>query len=232
MLNDLIAISGLKNSGKSEAAHMLKYLLNAPKPFRRYFWYKLGLKFSCKWKITSFAKPLKEVLSIILKEDICKFENRNFKENYFVSIGSNRVIPRELLDDNDILSDNKFTKLIKTNEPLPSNIYLSIRQLMQYFGTEVCRKYLGETVWIDATLKNRKNHTIISDLRFKNEFDIVKQYNGKVIYIKRDCSKPGSHASEREIIDLYNQNKFDYVVENNGSLKDLFNNLKICCEES
>lgn len=35
------AISGAAGSGKDLAAHMLLYLLNAKKPFRNYFWYKL-----------------------------------------------------------------------------------------------------------------------------------------------------------------------------------------------
>ena len=63
MLNDPIAISGVKNSGKTEASYMLQYLLNAPKPFRRYFWYKIGLKFPKRWKIISFANLIKILLS-------------------------------------------------------------------------------------------------------------------------------------------------------------------------
>lgn len=205
---------------------MLQYLLNAPKPFRRYCWYKLGLKFPAKWRITSFAKPLKEVLAIILNTDVNKFEDRDFKENYFVCGEISKVVPRKLLDDEDILSDNKFTKLIKSGSPLPPKTWLSIRQLMQYFGTEVCRNWFGEYIWINATLNNITHPTIVSDLRFKNEFVTVKSLNGKIIYINRDICKPGTHASERELIELYNQNEFDYVVNNNSSLKDLFNNLK------
>jgi len=34
---NLIAISGLANSGKDTAANMLNYLLNAPKLFRTYW---------------------------------------------------------------------------------------------------------------------------------------------------------------------------------------------------
>jgi uridine kinase len=33
----LISIAGLANSGKDTVAHMLNYLLNAPKCFRSYF---------------------------------------------------------------------------------------------------------------------------------------------------------------------------------------------------
>ena len=231
MWSDLIAISGIKGSGKDTATHMLQYLLNSPKLFRNYFWYKIGLRFPNKWKIISFAKPLKKVLAIILSVDSKKFNDRDFKENHFVNLDNFRIVEKYLLDSDDILSDNKFTKLIKTGEPLPIDTWLSIRQLMQYAGTEMAQKYLGRNVWINATLKNAKK-CIVSDLRFKKEFEEVKLRDGVIIYIKRYSAKPGSHASEREMVDLYNQDKFDYVIDNNGSLKDLFNNLKVCCEES
>lgn len=34
---NIIAVGGLKNSGKTEAATMFEYLLNTPKPFRTYW---------------------------------------------------------------------------------------------------------------------------------------------------------------------------------------------------
>jgi hypothetical protein len=34
---NIIAVGGLKNSGKTEAAAMFEYLLNTPKPFRTYW---------------------------------------------------------------------------------------------------------------------------------------------------------------------------------------------------
>lgn len=222
---NIIAISSFKNAGKDTAAHMLQYLLNAPKIFRFYWCYKLFKNFPGKWKITSFAKPLKEVLSVILGVPVKKFEDRNFKENYYVHLWDFKIVEKYLLDDSDILSDNKFTKAIKTGEPFPKDTWLSIRQLMQYFGTQVLQTYLGRRVWINSTLK-RKYPFIISDLRFIEEYNAVKELNGTVIYIKRDSAKPGTHQSEREVLDLYNQNKFDCIVDNNGTLSDLFNNLK------
>ena len=57
---NLIAIGGLKNSGKDEASRMLQYCLNAPKFLRNYWCYKHFNKIiSGKYTITSFAYPLK-----------------------------------------------------------------------------------------------------------------------------------------------------------------------------
>jgi dephospho-CoA kinase len=36
----------------------------------------------------------------------------------------------------------------------------------------------------------------------------------------------GQHASEREMEELLNNNKYDYVIQNNGSIQDLFNHIK------
>ncbi len=224
----LISIAGLANSGKSESSAMLAYLLNSPKLFRTFWWYKFLKKwpFKRRWKITAFAKPLKQSLAILLNKPENWFENRENKEFYYVSLSSLKLYHKDRLHDNIKLSENKFQKLIKTGDPLPNEYLMSVRQLMQYFGTEVVRKYLGDKTWINSTLNGCKDNTIISDLRFKVELDEIQKRKGICIYIKRDLAKPGSHASEREVIDLFTDNRFDFVVDNNGSLNDLFNNLK------
>lgn len=224
----LICIAGLANAGKDTATHMLHYLLNAPKMFRTYGWYKLLKKwpFKNKWKITSFAKPLKRTLAVILVKPVEWFDDRKNKEKYYVDLNTLNVYSKYELRDDLRLSENKFQKLIKSGEPLPLDQYISIRQLMQYYGTECVRKYLGDKTWINSTLNTIKDNTIISDLRFRVELEEVKKKNGKIIYISRSSSKPGSHASEREVVELFNERRFDYVVPNEGTLKELFNNLK------
>lgn len=221
----LIAIAGLKNSGKDSAAKMVEYLLNAPRLFRTYFWYKLLKRFPGKWNTTAFAKPLKQSLAIILNVPVNRFDDRYFKENVFVNLDSMLIIDKQLLDDEDILSENKFSKLIKSNEPLTG--YISIRQLMQYYGTSVIRKFLGDKTWINSTLNQCvSKNIIVSDLRFKVEYSEVKLRDGIIIYIERPGCIPGSHSSEREVLDMKEQNLFDYTIQNNSSLKDLFYNIK------
>lgn len=217
----LIAVGGLKGSGKDTAAKMLQYILNSPKLFRTYFWYKIFNKFPGKWKITAFAKPLKEVLSVIIGVHPSQFEDRNFKEGKVIDLKSAKIYDNVELYG---ISQNRFNKIIKTGEPIDEPI--TIRQLMQYFGTEVCRRFIGENVWINATLNNLKGYTIVSDLRFRNELDAIHKNDGIAIYINRDSCQYGMHPSEREVVELYNTGQFDYIINNNLQLKDLFNNLK------
>ena len=223
----LISIAGLANSGKDTAAHMLNYLLNAPKCFRNYFWYKILKKwpFKNKWEITAFAKPLKQTLSIILNKPIQWFDDRKNKETYYIDFNTLKIYPKSITQD--CLSENKFQKLIKTGEPLPVDQFISVRQLMQYYGTEVIRRFLGDKTWINATLNHTSNKNIIvSDLRFKIELSEIKNRNGASIYVSRSSAKPGTHASEREVIELEKENAFDFYIPNEGTLSDLFYNLK------
>lgn len=228
--NNLICIAGLANSGKDTVASMLNYILNAPKCFRTYWWYKLLKRwpFKNKWKTTAFAKPLKETLSVILNKPLEWFNDRYNKENYYVNLNTLQLYSKESIWDNIKLSENKFQKLIKSEEPLPEENLISIRQLMQYYGTNVVRKFIGDKTWINATLNAQSNinKLIISDLRFRVELEEVHKRKGVIIYISRSSAKPGAHASEREVIELYNEGLFDYVVPNEGTLKELFNNIK------
>ena len=225
--NKLIAIAGLKGSGKGECSQMLEYLLNAPIIFRSYFWYKIFKKWPGKWHTTAFAKPLKQTLSIILNQPLEWFEDRFVKEHMYVHLDSLCISDDTLLDEEDILSENKFSKLIKTGEPFPPDTWLSIRQLMQWYGTQIIRKYIGDSTWINATLITCINKpTIISDLRFIVEYNKVKALDGKVWYVTRADCLPGTHSSEYEVIHMENHNMFDEVIVNNGTLKDLFSTIK------
>lgn len=226
---NLIAIAGLKNTGKDTAAKMLYYLLNAPKCFRTYRWYNWLKKwpFKNKWHITAFAKPLKETLSIIMNKPVCWFDNRQNKENMYVNLQTLKTYQKFKLHDDLKLSESKFQKLLKTENPIPQEYLLSIRQLMQYYGTSVIRRFLGDKVWINATLNKTNNHNlIVSDLRFKIELEEIKKRGGCCIYIVRNGTEPGLHSSEREVIEMNNDKQFDYIVCNDGDLEDLFNCLK------
>ena len=227
MLNKIIAISGLKGSGKNEASEMLQFLLSTPKWLRHHWFYKLGFRFFKNWRIVSFATALKEMLSVLIKVPVYKFEDRNFKENYCVDFESMQVIPKSEVSKEYLLSDHKFSKINILANPIYNDYCLTIRQLMQSFGTQLMRTYFGDDIWIKSTLQNHfGENLIISDLRFKIEYESVKKKKGTIIYIDRPECVPGNHASEKEVIELLNDNKFDYVVDNSGDLSQLFNNLK------
>ena len=88
------------------------------------------------------------------------------------------------------------------------------------------RRFFGDKLWIFTTLNNVDN-VIIADQRFFTENHILRTtQNAITLHILRDCASGGLHSSEKEHDDLYNQHCYDHIIDNNGTLKDLFNTLK------
>lgn len=225
--NKLIAVSGVKGSGKDTFTDMLQYCLSVPKMFRQYWFYKNFRKLiKPKYKKTAFADPLKKILSDLLNIPLKKFYDRDFKETCIINIPTLKEEPTY----SGTWSDSKFNKMVKQLDPDLSKSNLSIRQLLQYFGTEIMQKYFGKRVWINSTLRNASKYTIISDLRFIEEYNAVKEQNGITIYIDRPGYEFGQHASEREMKELLEGKRYDFIVINNSTIKHLFDEVKSCCE--
>ena len=222
LMSKLFAVSGTKGSGKDTATSMLQYCLSVPKVLRNYTCYKWLHRFiRPKYKKLAFADPLKKMLSVLLNEPYESFNNRAFKECYMVDL-ENLTIHYGI----ECMSDSKFNRMVKTLDPELSKSVLTIRQLMQYFGTEISQRFFGRRVWINSTLKHCTGPTIISDLRFKEEYNAIKERNGITIFIYRPGYEFGQHASEKEMEELYNNSQYDHVIINNGSLQQLFNSVK------
>lgn len=65
-------------------------------------------------------------------------------------------------------------------------------------------------------------HFFVSDLRFRNEADALKRAGFTCVRIKRDdraIDRDQTHQSEMDLIDW---DGWDYVIENDGSLGDLY----------
>jgi hypothetical protein len=125
---------------------------------------------------------------------------------------------------------------------------LTPRWVLQYWGTEVCRKGFHDDIWIAALenkLRNSKDDIVISDCRFPNEIKSIKAAGGKVIRVVRgpepewynlaiDCNN-GSDAANLELIKLkihasetaWVGTNFDHVLDNNETIDDLYNQLKV-----
>jgi hypothetical protein len=126
--------------------------------------------------------------------------------------------------------------------------HLTPRWVLQYWGTEVCRKAFHDDIWIaslENKLRNSTDDIVISDCRFPNEIKSIKDAGGIVIRVKRGeepvwyndaidmnagdrcmhyaiakerIRKLGIHASETAWVGT----NFDCVLENNSSIDDLY----------
>jgi hypothetical protein len=119
---------------------------------------------------------------------------------------------------------------------------LTPRFVLQQWGTEICRRGFHDDIWI-ASLENKLNKTkdsvVISDCRFPNEINSIRRAGGRVIRIVRGPDPdwfqfariapsemkrvyPNIHVSEYS----WASTSFDFTVNNNGSIEDLYEELK------
>jgi hypothetical protein len=95
-----------------------------------------------------------------------------------------------------------------------------IRRLLQRLGTEAGRQTLWDSIWIDAAFANIGDaKVVVSDARFWNEFDAIRERGGKIWRVERPGVGPANnHKSEMEAIDYPH---FAEYITNDGTLDDL-----------
>ena len=94
-----------------------------------------------------------------------------------------------------------------------------VRSLLQNLGV-AARKVIDEDVWVNAAFNqtNEPGNYVITDVRFENEADKVKEFGGEVWRVKRPgVEAVNSHISEYAL-DGY---KVDRILNNGGTLEEL-----------
>lgn len=95
-----------------------------------------------------------------------------------------------------------------------------VRRLLQTTGV-AARELFGENFWVEQAFKDVRTaeNIVVTDVRFKNEADWIKNYEGSQIWrIKRlGVTAVNGHVSEHEM-DEY---KVDQIFTNNGTLEEL-----------
>ena len=125
---------------------------------------------------------------------------------------------------------------------------LTPRWVLQYWGTEVCRRAFHDDIWI-ASLENKlrtsKDNVVISDCRFPNEIQSIRDAGGKIVWVQRgelpdwydtaieanlghnyavqDLKMRKIHASETAWVGT----NFDTIIDNNRSIDDLYQQAKL-----
>lgn len=226
-MKNIVAIQGFKGSGKDQTAIYLNYLLNTP-TWMHIYWLAKLINFQPvmhKWKITRYADSLKKMLAIMMNVGVDRFEDRDFKENYYFDFNNYKLINSKEKTICNTITDKYFSReLRRGNLDVAVKYILSIRQILQFFGTDIIRKFFGDKLWIYNTLNSKHNNLIIADQRFIIENQIVSSlnYQTHIIHVIRDGCVAGSHASEKELEELFNNKNYDVLLENNSTLKNLF----------
>jgi hypothetical protein len=130
---------------------------------------------------------------------------------------------------------------------------LTPRWVLQYWGTEVCRRGFHDDTWIaslENKLRNSSDNIVISDCRFPNEIASIRRAGGRIVWIKRGALPEwydaavnvnrgpdgnmmwSSSKTKLESTGIHASEtawvgtKFDAELDNNGSIDDLYLEIK------
>jgi hypothetical protein len=189
-----IAISGKANTGKNTLSKIIVAELRTKQRNwykKRHYW-----RSPMSVKYMAFADPIKEMIEVMFPE-----------------------LPKKFLYGSSKYRDEIIPGAFKNGDPL------TVRQLLLDLGTGVGRGY-KDTVWLDNFDYRFKKHkkrdiVIVTDTRFRNEFDHLKLNGFYQIRLYRDTGQPAiKHISETNQITIADM-EFDYVIHNDKTLDDL-----------
>lgn len=113
------------------------------------------------------------------------------------------------------------------------------RYMLQLMGTEAGRDVFNKDIWIYSVEKRMQGieNVVIPDVRFPNEIHFIRSMGGKVIRVKRgpepewyNAALSANFECNTDLMANYHIHysewawigqKFDHVIENDGTLEDL-----------
>ena len=160
------------------------------------------------------------------KDTIANYLHSRYKYNHLSFAGALKEGVKALFD----FSEQQVNGDLK--EVIDNRWGVSPRVVMQKFGTEIIREgaqkivpNIGNNFWVkrlELDLQRMKGEKIvISDVRFPNEIQKIKELGGIVILVDRPSMNANCHdchASENSI----NKEDADYVVINDSTMAELY----------
>lgn len=193
----LVGLVGVKRSGKSTVAKILQ---------TKY-----------KFANLAFADPLKRMLlaafPLLITVDMLWGDN---KDDLYLSLFNDvkRLTLRNVLQ---MLGTDFFRDQVNRQIWVQYTLH-EAEQLMTKGGLyQPTQGYQKMSTHFAAAMGNETRSVVVSDCRFLNEAQAIKDKGGIIIKINRDTALVDSHISENEMKEI----PFDYQIDNNGSLKDL-----------
>lgn len=205
-----------------------------------------------EWKIKKFADKLKEIASLLTGIPKADFEKEEVKNSYLPECWNKWVITytdkygkrHEVFFSKFDSADEHFEWLIGIGigYSIQSPVFqpITVRQFLQWLGTDAIRDGLHENTWVNALMSDyqrvrpiivdipkEKFHLspdpeypnwIITDTRFPNELQAIKNNGGICIRIDRQSVETGdTHESEN----AWRNWIMDYVIDNNSTIENL-----------
>lgn len=244
----IIGINGYSTSGKDTVGLIIQYILSkqrAPinnisiediikEPLEHQWW----LDEQSTWSIKKFAYKLKLIASIILGVPVEMFEDETFKNS-------------ELPECWDLWAYKPITSGTDVEPKFDKEVFrrkMTVREFLQKLGTEGLRNGVHENIWVNALMADYKRPShwedrfyrngvisgreevwgdlpnwIITDTRFPNEAQAIKDKGGIIIRTDRPNVGPkNNHASETSLDNW----QFDYKIWNGSDVFSLISSVE------
>lgn len=208
----IIGITGKKDTGKSLAARLIKeIMLQHNQQF---------------WEVKAFGDKVKDVTAISWGLERSILDDRDFKDNYCINYLTGKVVINNNVPNGHFIVDSTDALSIFINYYNTGinfcfyEMWIPIRILIQYEGTEIGRNKRGKDCWINSLMKNYTFDWVISDIRYENEAKKIIDLEGTLIKTIRNTGNKDEHSSESELDSI----EPHYIVDNNkfiGEVKKL-----------
>lgn len=202
MTKIIISLIGAKQSGKTTSGHILSDMLVNP-------------------YMTAIADKLKTELSVAYDIDLIHFHSQDLKEERFIYPIRTKVDTISHLLESFKLGSKDVKVSSDVLMELATKEMFTPRELMQEMGTFL-RKVFGKDIHLKH-LNLMNDITIVSDVRYKKEFDYLESLQKKgyfhlPLYIQNDQAENSgdNHESERDL----NKFKHKCILINNND-KDI-----------
>ena len=256
MKHNLIGISGKIGSGKDLIGSILQWIATSKTGFGNgtysnkecVEWLNgkypgdTSIQKISGYQIKKFADKLKDIVCLLIGCTREQLEDREFKEKEL----SEEWVAYKAAGSSVLYATEEEIRKITS---IPIKVRLTPRLLLQLLGTEAGRQIIHPNIWLNALFADYKPYSysqkicmghdamvhkgdlfpnwIITDCRFPNEAQAIKDRGGVVIRVKRDvCGirdiKKDLHPSETALDDY----EFDHVIDNNGSIEELVEKVK------
>lgn len=255
----VIGISGKIGSGKDTVGDIIQYLVCNEKqtiaPYQKdsfdsFRMCRLSNNIQSGWEVKKFADKLKDMVCMLIGCTRTQLENHEFKNS---ELGKDWWYFKK---DRELTSYHDFDSRVDDGSDFKHELVKTTpRLLLQLLGTECGRDILHPNIWVNSLFSDYKetdhiyeikgSDWIITDMRFPNELDAVKQREGITIRVNRNtnqakngmciekcsnfpnCKPCGEMVVEHPSEIALDDATFDYVIENNGTLEELIEKVRV-----
>ncbi len=221
------------------------------------------------WHIRKFADKLKEIASMLTGIPKADFEKQEVKDSLLGdewTIDKGLIIKN---NDSRVTKEMRDAYFEHYGEELRGDVKISdpeiptVRWLLQTLGTNAMRDKLHINVWVNALLADYKPlyksetlapapgfslktddihpNWIITDMRFPNELEAIKQRGGVTIRVNRGWIDLKAFNELNKGTATYNPDfdknthpsetaldfaEFDYAIDNNGTIEELIEKVR------